>query len=32
MIHNRAWAETHPAVGPNAFVIRAAVPHIAISP
>jgi hypothetical protein len=30
MIDSRAWAETHPAVGPNAFVIRAAVPHIAI--
>jgi len=30
MIDSRAGAETHPAVSPNAFVIRAAVPHIAI--
>ena len=30
MIDSRAWAETHPAVGPNTFVIRAAVPQIAI--
>jgi hypothetical protein len=30
MIDSRAWEETHPAVGPNAFVIGAAVPHIAI--